>query len=232
MKKIKSLYIIGVLASVVVGILVWYVVASDTSNTQSINPVNTPKSQQQNEYKIVAFGDSLTAGFGLDTKDSYPMQLQNKIADSRVRVINAGVSGETTFGNLERAAFIKSQNPDMVILGIGGNDALRGLDIANTKENIQNTIDILKSGDTPPQIVLLQIQAPLNLGLAYKRKFDQLYVDLSKKNNIPLTPFVVNEVFLNTAYMLGDGIHPNKDGYAFLVDTYVYPVVKKYIPKN
>jgi len=181
------------------------------------------------EYKIIAFGDSLTAGYGLNLEDSYPEQLEKKLIENNynVEIINAGVSGETSFGNLERAEFIKNQNSDIVILGIGGNDALRGLPTENTKSNIEKTINILSENKS--KIFLLKMQAPNNLGLKYKNDFDSIYENISKDKNTILIPFIVNEVFLNKSLMLNDRIHPNKEGYKMLVEKYIYPEIIKYL---
>jgi acyl-CoA thioesterase I len=184
-------------------------------------------------YKIVAFGDSLTAGYNLPQNESYPAQLEAKLAsaDFSVQVINSGVSGETSRGNLERAEFIRSQNPNIVLLGIGGNDALRSLSVTDTKDNIEKTIQILQSGVNPPTVILLEIQAPLNNGLAYKKSFDALYGDLASTYSIKLIPFVVGKIFLDPSNMLDDGIHPNKKGYELIVDKYLFPAVTKELSK-
>lgn len=183
------------------------------------------------ETLIIAFGDSLTAGYRLPLSESYPAQLEAKLVSEgfSVRVINAGVSGETTQGNRERAEFIRGQNPNIVILGIGGNDALRALPLSETKKNIQATIEALLSGMEPPKIILLKMQAPLNSGIAYKKEFDAIYEDIAEAYDIPLVPFLVLEVFLNSKYMLDDGIHPNKDGYNVLVEKYIWKEVAKLI---
>lgn len=210
------------------------------NNTNTNNNMNLVENQNSNTdrmeiaaYKIISFGDSLTAGYGLNLEDSYPIQLENKLINSgyKVDIINAGVSGETTFGNLERAEFIRNQNPNIVILGIGGNDALRGLNISDTKENIENTINILQGGTNPPKVILLQMQSPNNLGLKYKKEFDAIYETVSKDRKVLLVPFIVDEVFLNTKYMLSDGIHPNAKGYEILINKYIYPEITKYLNK-
>lgn len=184
-------------------------------------------------YTIVAFGDSLTAGYGLPLAESYPAQLEEKLKQQgfSVKVINAGVSGETSKGNTERASFIKSQNPDMVILGIGGNDALRGLPVSEMKRNMENTIQLLQRGEKKPKILLLQMQAPLNLGFQYKQEFDAVYTTLASVYGLPLVPFLVSDVFLDTERMLPDQIHPNKEGYKALIDTYLFATVVKEIEK-
>lgn len=193
--------------------------------------VNLKQSNQGAEYTIVAFGDSLTAGYGLPLSESYPYQLEERLKNEGldVKVINAGVSGETTKGNNERAAFIKDQNPDMVILGIGGNDALRALPVSEMKSNMESTIKILQSAESKPTILILEMQSPLNAGFRYKQEFDAVYKDLSKKYDLPLVPFLVANVFLNGDLMLADRIHPNKNGYAKLIEDNLLKVVLKEI---
>lgn len=179
------------------------------------------------DYTIVAFGDSLTAGYGLPLYESYPAQLEDALHKDglNVKVINAGVSGETTKGNNERAEFIRGTNPDMVIWGIGGNDALRALPVSDMKDNMESTIRILQSGANPPKLIMLQMQAPLNAGAQYKKEFDMVYTDLAQKYNVKLVPFLVLDVFFNQNLMLPDRIHPNKDGYAKLVNDNLLGVV-------
>lgn len=185
------------------------------------------KNTSKSEYTIVAFGDSLTAGYGLPLYESYPYQLEEKLKNKGlpIRVINAGVSGETSKGNNERADFIQAQNPDMVILGIGGNDALRALPVSEMKSNIESTIQVLQNAKSKPKILLLEMQSPLNAGFAYKKEFDRVYKDLSKKYNLPLIPFLVADVFLNPNLILEDRIHPNKEGYAKLVEDNIFDIV-------
>lgn len=180
------------------------------------------------EFSIVAFGDSLTAGYGLAYEESYPAQLEHVLRDGGYSVVvhNAGVSGETTAGNLERAPRVRDMNPDVVILGIGGNDALRVLPVETARENITSTIRILQEGTDAPRIILLRMQAPLNGGFAYKAAFDDMYDEIGEEFDIPVVPFLVFEVFRSREYMQRDGIHPNAAGYAFLIDKYVRPAVE------
>lgn len=182
---------------------------------------------------VIAFGDSLTAGYGLPINESYPAQLDAalKAEGKQVKVINAGVSGETTRGNFERAEFIRSQNPDIVLLGIGGNDALRALPVGDTKANIIETIKILKGGENPPVVMLLKMQSPLNAGLSYKREFDAMYEEIADTQEIILLPFLTAEVFLNQENKLSDGIHLNKTGYGKVVEDYLLEPVIDVIDK-
>jgi acyl-CoA thioesterase-1 len=187
-----------------------------------------PKISQDSEIKIIAFGDSLTAGYGLSLSEAYPAQLEFSLKNMgyEVTVINSGVSGETSRGNLERANFIASQKADIVLLGIGGNDALRFLPLNETKANIQETVSILKKGSTPPPVIfILKMQAPLSVGLAYKREFDALYEEIAKENDLILVPFLSAEVFLNPSNKLSDGIHYNQEGYRKVVEMYIAPAL-------
>lgn len=222
MKNIKI--ILTILISVVLILaLAWYFFLRDGNTKDTELATNTDGSK----YTIVAFGDSLTAGYGLPLYESYPAQLEERLQAEGldVKVINAGVSGETSKGNNERATFIKDQNPNMIIWGIGGNDALRALPVSEMKNNMENTIQILQSGENKPKILILKMQSPLNAGFKYKKEFDAVYEDLSKKYDLPLVPFLVSSVFLNSDLMLQDRIHPNKDGYAKLIEDNILDVV-------
>lgn len=202
-----------------------------TENTTATSTVSTVAIEEDKDIKIIAFGDSLTAGFGLPTNESYPAQLEARLSESgfSVDVINSGVSGETTRGNLERAEFIRSQNSDIVLLGIGGNDALRSLSVDNAKNNIKKTIDILQSGENPPTVFLLQMQSPLNSGFSYKKEFDDMYPNIAKEYGLELIPFLTTEIFLDPVNVLPDGIHLNKTGYEKVVYEHIFPAIEKEI---
>lgn len=206
----------------------WWFVFSGEEVVPPLPKAVSDDSIQADVLTIIAFGDSLTAGYGVSQVDSYPYQLEVALRNQgyNVRVVNAGVSGETTRGNLERANFIRSQNPDMVILGIGGNDSLRSLPIEETEKNIRATIEILQSGMVPPRILLLHMRSPLNSGLAYKRRFDALYETIAREKNITLVPFLTADIFLVPDNKLDDGIHYNRIGYQQVVDRYLLPSIK------
>jgi acyl-CoA thioesterase I len=221
METKKLLILIGV---VVAGAVAFFWLRPD-NNERIISKV-VPRAAGA-DITIVAFGDSLTAGYSLPENEAYPAKLEAalKAEGKSVKVINAGVSGETTRGNLERAEFIRRQNPDIVLLGIGGNDALRQLSLDEAKKNITETIKILNSVENPPVVVLLTMQAPLNAGLAYKKTFDAMYSSIAEEQNVILAPFLTTEVFLNSDNKISDGIHLNATGYGIVVDEYLMPVV-------
>lgn len=212
---------------VTLGFGVWIFLGSGANDTVVPEPVVTPS--ETAEVKIIAFGDSLTAGYGLSQSEAYPAQLEAALRTRghNVEVINSGVSGETTRGNLERAHFIKDQNPDIVLLGIGGNDALRFLAVTETEKNLRATIDILQSASQPPIIALLEMQAPVNAGAQYKKDFDSLYGRLSAEEGLLRIPFITAEIFGDQANKIPDGIHFNAAGYKKVVDQYIVPALEE-----
>jgi len=225
MEKISKVFILlGFFVSITIA--GYFLIRNETGQEST-----TPSKREvavESKYKIIAFGDSLTAGYGLPSAESYPNQLEVALFRDGydVQVINSGVSGETTRGNLERASFIRSQNPDIVLLGIGGNDALRALSLSDTIKNIVETIDILQSGESPPVVILLGMQAPLNSGSVYKRDFDAMYKNISASKKVELVPFITPEVFLRPEYKLPDGIHLNRNGYKKIIELYILNSVK------
>lgn len=223
MNKIISVIIGAVTLGVIAGGYFYF------STPRADAPVPQAWGVAEDVIRIVALGDSLTAGYGIPLNESYPSQLEVVLRAEgyAVEVINAGVSGETTSGTLARAQFVRDQNPRIVLLGIGGNDALRFLPLEDARKNVRETLRTLQSGENPPRVLLLQMQAPLNAGFAYKRDFDSIYIDLAEEFGIPLVPFIVFDVQLNQKYVIEDGIHLNKQGYVVLVEKYIAPAVKK-----
>lgn len=205
-----------------------FFVLGDKKNIQKNTKTDIEQTfpEKSSEKLIIAFGDSLTAGYGLPEAESYPRQLEKKLRENgiAVKVINSGVSGETTAGNKERASFISSQNADIVLLGIGGNDALRFLKGEETFKNIDESVRILQSNGKT-KVILLSMQAPLNVGAEYKKDFDSLYQKIAEKHSLLVIPFITPEIFLNQDLKLSDGIHLNKEGYAAVVEAYIYPAL-------
>jgi acyl-CoA thioesterase-1 len=224
----KIIVIVGVLA-VLVGIGWWIVSGDDVAPVVSVADNGANKIASEASVKIIAFGDSLTAGYGVSQAEAYPAQLEAALLDKGydVVVINSGVSGETTRGNLERANFIRTQDPDIVILGIGGNDALRALPLEETEKNMRATVEILQTGEQSPRVVLLQMQAPLNTGRAYKETFDGLYNTIADDAGLVLVPFITEDIFLVAENKLADGIHYNQAGYEKVVTEYLLPALEQ-----
>jgi len=173
--------------------------------------------------RIVVLGDSLVAGFQLKASDAFPAQLERalKAKGHAVDVINAGVSGDTTANGLERLRWAVPERTDAVILELGANDALRGLDAGRAKANLEKIITTLKAGGT--EVLLAGMIAPRNLGEDYARAFDGIYPDLAKTHGLILYPFFLDGIALNGAFNLGDGIHPNPKGVA--------EITKRILPK-
>jgi acyl-CoA thioesterase I len=156
----------------------------------------------------VAFGDSLTAGFGVDTGFSYPDFLQKQIP--AYHVVNAGISGDTTAGGLSRVDTVIQFKPKIVILELGGNDGLRGLPLSSTRANLEQMIvELRKAG---AQVLLAGITLPPNYGPDYIRQFESIYKDLAAKYKLPLIPFLLEGVVGVPGMMQPDGIHATVKG--------------------
>ncbi|WP_417798088.1 arylesterase [Terasakiella pusilla] len=180
------------------------------------------------ELKILAFGDSLTAGYRLPQGDGFPEQLESRLRAEGydIKVINAGVSGDTTQGGLARLNWALADQPDVVILELGANDALRGIDPAITKQNLDQMITLFKEKGVT--VLLAGMLAPPNLGAEYGEQFNSIYQTLAKKHAVALYPFFLDGVAGNPDLNLDDGIHPTKEGVAIIVDR-ILPYVLKVI---
>jgi acyl-CoA thioesterase-1 len=182
---------------------------------------------------LVAFGDSLTAGFGVDRVYSYPAYLQSLLdsAGYRYRVVNAGISGDTTAGGLTRLPNVVAMKPAIVILELGGNDGLRGLTLKQTRENLETMIQGLQKAGA--KVVLAGITLPRNYGPDYIQSFEQNYKDLATKYKLPFLPFLLEGVALNAKtenLMQADGIHARPEGNMIVAEN-VFQVLKPVLTK-
>ena len=168
--------------------------------------------------RIVAFGDSLTAGLGVSSEESYPFQLQQRLDEAgyRYRVINAGVSGETTAGGLRRVSWVLSSKPTIVILELGANDGLRGLDVKDTRSNLEQIIQRLQAAGVT--IVLAGMRLPPNYGADYTARFAAIYPELARTYRLAYMPFFLEGVATQAALNQADGIHPTAAGYRVIVE--------------
>ncbi len=168
--------------------------------------------------RIVAFGDSLTAGLGVQADDAYPAQLQRKLDDLKYpyRVINAGVSGDTTAGGLRRVPWILNNKPELVILELGANDGLRGLSIDQTKNNLGQIVKQLREAGAV--VVLAGMKLPPNYGEDYTTRFEAIYPALAREYHLPFIPFFLEGVGGASSLNQADGIHPTKQGYEIVVE--------------
>lgn len=168
--------------------------------------------------RIVAFGDSLTAGLGVAAEDSYPAQLQRRLdgAGLRYRVINAGVSGDTTAGGLRRVAWVLKSKPHLVILELGGNDGLRGLSLQETKANLERIIQLFQNASVT--VILAGMKLPPNYGADYTAGFESIYPLLAKQYRLTLIPFFLEGVAGSVSLNQADGIHPTEEGHRIIAD--------------
>ncbi len=191
------------------------------------------ESTDSQKIRIVAFGDSLTAGYGLPIEEAYPALLEQALTDRgyAVDVINSGVSGETSAGGVRRAEFILGLDPDMVLFGLGGNDALRFLSPEELEKNLDAALAVLTDGSDAPQVLLLGMRAPGNASEEYRRAFDAVYPRLAEKYALPLVPFFLEGVALDPQYTQGDGIHPNLAGYQYIIDRHLVPLIEQLLSR-
>lgn len=172
---------------------------------------------------IVFFGDSLTAGYGLENPgaDAYPALIQEKIDAAKLnfRVVNAGLSGETTAGGLRRVDWILRQPVDIFVLALGANDGLRGIDPAASRANLQQILDRVRAKYPKATLVVAGMQMPPQLGLEFSRSFGEMFPAVARQYDAALIPFLLEGVGGVIRYNLGDRIHPNAAGHKLLAET-------------
>lgn len=181
----------------------------------------------QDRERILFFGDSITAGYGLDQEQAFPALIQEKIDSLGLKydVVNAGQSGETSAGGVRRVDWILQQRPDIFFLELGGNDGLRGVDPESTKNNLQQIID--KVSDQYPEtvIVLAGMQALPNMGQDYTSKFNRIFEELAEENDVVFMPFVLEDVAGEPDLNMPDGIHPTAEGHQIVAEN-VWEIIK------
>lgn len=190
----------------------------------------SPSPELDDRPIILAFGDSLTAGYGVPHGSGYPELLQRRLEDAgyRYRVVNAGISGDTTSGGLGRLQPELDAKPAIVILELGGNDGLRGLPVEQTRSNLEEMIVAFKGAGA--HVILAGMTLPLNYGVDYVRAFEELFKDLARKHDVALIPFLLEGVAGQPGLVQPDGIHPTEKGYPIVMDVvwkYLEPLLKK-----
>ncbi|HEY3825079.1 MAG TPA: arylesterase [Bryobacteraceae bacterium] len=214
--------------------------ATESTATQS-QPTREPPAQapstQESDTRpvIVAFGDSLSAGFGVEPGKSFPDDLQGLLnaAGYRYRVANLGVSGDTTTDGLERLPSVLALHPAVVILEFGGNDGLRGLPVVSAGKNLAEIVEALRKDHA--QILLAGMTLPRNYGPEYIQSFEQMYLDLAKKYKLARIPFLLEGVGGHPDLMQADGIHPTAEGAGIVahnVMNYLQPMLDGRSGKN
>jgi acyl-CoA thioesterase-1 len=225
--------------SAVIGFLVLSLLLLAACGTQSAGLRNQkPKdaakapATSSDKPKIVAFGDSLTAGFGLSEKESYPFLLQQRLNAEgyNYEVINAGVSGDTSQGGLERIDWsLEQENVEILILELGANDLLRGLSPSKMKKNLGEIIK--KAQAKKIKVLLCGMLAPPTMGAKYQQEFMQAFPDLADEYAVEFIPFILEGVALDKKLNQADGIHPNAEGEKILMEN-VYKVLQPLLQKK
>lgn len=170
---------------------------------------------------ILCFGDSLTAGYGLDPEVAWPALLQERINAEGLdwSILAGGVSGDTSAGGLRRIGWMLRRPVDIIILALGSNDGLRGVDLETTRQNLQGIIDRVRQRNPEVTVVVAGMLMPPNLGLEYTEAFQRIFPELAEANDAVLIPFLLEGVAGDPDLNLPDGIHPNKEGQRILADT-------------
>lgn len=187
--------------------------------------------EAQERKTILFFGDSITAGYGVDSEDAFPALIQSRLDSLQYnyRAVNAGLSGETSAGGLRRVDWVLQQSVDIFVLELGGNDGLRGVDPANTKKNLQGIIEIVQEKNPNIELILTGMEAPPNMGQDYTDAFRQVYIDLANENDVLFIPFILEGVAGNPELNLPDGIHPTEEGHKIVADLVwdtLYPLLQ------
>lgn len=202
--------------------------ASAASAVPAARPAPAPVAQAAATAApvVVFLGDSLTAGYGLEESQSYPLLVKANLekAGRPVRIVNAGVSGDTTAGGLARLDWMLSQKPDVVVVGLGGNDGLRGLPLEEIEKNLREIVR--RSQESGARVLLLGMQIPPNYGPEYARGFAEIYPRIAKEMDVPLVPFLLEGVGGIARLNQADGIHPTAEGQVKVAET-VTPYLEK-----
>jgi acyl-CoA thioesterase I len=189
------------------------------------------------EVNILFYGDSITAGYGIDPDLAFPAIIQEKIdsAGLNARAINAGLSGETSSGGVRRIEWVLRQRIDILVLELGANDGLRGIDLDLTLTNLQQIMD--KTTEKYPEavIVIAGMQVPPNLGERYTEQFRSMFISLASENEAVLIPFILHGVAGEPDLNLADGIHPTPAGHRIIAETVwdiILPLIEKKLQEN
>jgi acyl-CoA thioesterase-1 len=196
--------------------------------TQQTKPSQLAEALGNSTETILCFGDSITAGYGLeDSNDAFPAVLQEKIDSLNLKyiVVNSGLSGETTAGGKSRIDWVLNQDIDIFLLELGANDGLRGVPLSETRSNLQAIIRTVKEKSPKTKIILAGMQLPPNMGLKYTTEFKQLFFELAEANNLAFIPFILKDVGGIAELNQSDGIHPTVEGHKIVAHT-VWEVLK------
>ncbi|MGP9544147.1 arylesterase [Psychrobacter sp. AOP7-B1-25] len=205
---------------------------TETTNSQTSTAPVATEQQINSPLTILALGDSLTEGLGVDSDANYPAQLEASLKElgyTNAKVINSGLSGETSTGLVNRLDWVAQTEPDITILTIGANDAMRGLDVATIEENIRTAVKRLQ--DNGSEVILGGMSIYDNLGNDYVSAFSDIYPRVAEDMNVPLIPFFLEGVGGDPDLNQADAIHPTKDGYTIIVNDNILPILKPELKK-
>jgi len=193
--------------------------STDSTHTPAASP--GAASPADNRKTIIFFGNSLTAGYGLDPDQAFPTLIGHRLDSLHLpyKVINAGISGETTAGGRSRLKWTLRQPADIFVLELGGNDGLRGIPVNSTSDNLQSIIDTVRRRYPACKIILAGMRVPPSMGSTYSTEFYNIFADLAKKNNTSLIPFLLDGVGGDPSLNQADGIHPNTNGEKIVTET-------------
>ena len=216
-----------------VGVLGLVGCSQDRSNSSSVPPSDEPASATADsaapadaatgaDLRVLVLGNSIAAGAGVSSQEAFPALLQQRV-DSlgwSVRVQNAGVSGETSSGGRQRIGWLLQDSVDVLVLELGGNDGLRGIDPSLTRQNLRGIVDTTLAAYPEARVLLAGMQIPPNLGPKYTRQFRQVYPAVAEAyDRVTLIPFILNEIAGSDSLMQDDGIHPTAAGHRFVART-------------
>jgi acyl-CoA thioesterase I len=215
-----SFYILFLLA-------VWLTSCSASTEKKQAEEGNQVVATTANKT-ILFFGNSLTAGYGIDPEESFAGRIQTRLDSLKkeFRVINGGLSGETTAGGLSRLDWFLEEEPYLFVLELGGNDGLRGIALTETKKNLLAIVDKVQAKYPNTKIILAGMQIPPNMGQEYTEEFKAIYPAVAKEKNIELIPFLLEGVAGNPDLNLPDGIHPTAEGHRLVMET-LWPYISK-----
>lgn len=189
--------------------------------------------QSKEEVRVLVFGDSITAGYGIGKDAAFPALLEQKADSSgyeNVTFVNAGLSGETSAGGLRRVEWMLRQSVDVFVLELGGNDGLRGLDLADTKKNLSSILEKVEEKYPEAVLVVAGMQVPPNMGDEYAKEFREMYKIIADEHDAVLIPFILEDVGGEKELNLNDGIHPNEQGHRIIAEN-IWPTFKNILDR-
>jgi acyl-CoA thioesterase-1 len=202
-------------------VLLFVACGNDNTNNKTQQAVKIEKKQEEKVKTILFFGDSLTAGYGLeDPEAAFPYLIEHRIDSLKLpyKVISAGLSGETSAGGRNRIDWLLKQKMDVFVLELGANDGLRGMRVADTEKNLQSIIDQVRVKYPEAKIVVTGMMVPPSMGTRYASSFKAIFPNLAKKNNAAFIPFLLEGVGGVPSLNQGDGIHPTEEGHKILAE--------------